>query len=158
MDCILNCHLLTRCDRCDSWTSRPCQPYRGECYLFPMRYGVGYLLHHPHLPVSNLLSIFRFSGLATLTSHPCSRRVYQHHPEVNFKPGPFYMGDGLLGWAANITCIVWTCFIVVIFSFPTVRPVTAENMNYAAVITVGVVVLSGYVVCPDLTFYLNADA
>jgi hypothetical protein len=71
------------------------------------------------------------------------RRWYRNHPEVKFKPGPFYMGDGLLGWAANITCIMWTCFIVVIFSLPNIRPVTKDNMNYASVITVGVVALSG---------------
>ncbi|KAH7882215.1 APC amino acid permease [Phlebopus sp. FC_14] len=71
------------------------------------------------------------------------RRLYAHHPEVHFQPGPFYMGGGLLGWAANITCITWTLFVVVIFSLPTVFPVTPENMNYASVITVGVIVLSG---------------
>jgi hypothetical protein len=56
---------------------------------------------------------------------------------------------GVLGWAANITCCVWTAFVVVIFSFPNVRPVTAENMNYAAPITVGVIVLSGYGFLPS---------
>ncbi|KAJ7153535.1 amino acid permease [Mycena crocata] len=70
------------------------------------------------------------------------RRLYQNHPEVMFKPGPFYMGTGLLGWACNITCITWTLFVCVIFSFPTFRPVTALNMNYASVITVGVMFLS----------------
>ncbi|KAL4066404.1 amino acid permease-domain-containing protein [Scleroderma yunnanense] len=44
------------------------------------------------------------------------RRVYGNHPEVQFKP---------------------------VFSLPTVLPVTKENMNYAAIITVGVIVLSG---------------
>lgn len=34
------------------------------------------------------------------------RRLYRNHPEVVFKPGPFYM-PGLLGWAANITCITY---------------------------------------------------
>ena len=43
------------------------------------------------------------------------------------------MGDGILGWAANITCILWTLFVVVIFSLPTILPVTKENMNYASV-------------------------
>lgn len=43
------------------------------------------------------------------------------------------MGDGLLGWAANVTCISWTLFVCVIFSLPTVLPVTRNNMNYAAV-------------------------
>ncbi|KIY70063.1 amino acid transporter [Cylindrobasidium torrendii FP15055 ss-10] len=70
------------------------------------------------------------------------RRVYAHHPEVNFKPGPFYMGDGILGAFTNWTCILWTLFVCVIFSFPTVLPVTAESMNYASVITVGVIVLA----------------
>ncbi|TCD67114.1 hypothetical protein EIP91_000454 [Steccherinum ochraceum] len=71
------------------------------------------------------------------------RRLYRNNPEVKFKPGPFYMGDGLLGWTANVICIVWTLFVCVIFSLPTVMPVTPDNMNYASVITVGVIVLSG---------------
>ncbi|RDB23394.1 putative amino-acid permease C15C4.04c [Hypsizygus marmoreus] len=70
------------------------------------------------------------------------RRVFADHPDVLFKPGPFYMGDGIVGKAANWICIIWTIFICVIFSLPTVRPVTAQNMNYASVITVGVMVLS----------------
>ncbi|KAF8905647.1 amino acid/polyamine transporter I [Mucidula mucida] len=70
------------------------------------------------------------------------RRVLQNHSEVMFKPGPFYMGDGLLGAVVNWICIFWTLFVVVIFSFPTVLPVTKENMNYASVITVGVMVLA----------------
>ncbi|GLB44160.1 putative amino acid permease [Lyophyllum shimeji] len=70
------------------------------------------------------------------------RRVFQNHPDVKFKPGPFYMGDGIIGKACNTICITWTLFICVIFSLPTVRPVTPANMNYASVITVGVMVLS----------------
>ncbi|KAL0952386.1 hypothetical protein HGRIS_006663 [Hohenbuehelia grisea] len=70
------------------------------------------------------------------------RRVFHSHPEVSFKPGPFYMGDGWLGWSCNVICIAWTVFVCVIFSFPTVLPVTKEDMNYASVITVGVIVLA----------------
>ncbi|KAL1661278.1 amino acid/polyamine transporter I [Schizophyllum commune] len=70
------------------------------------------------------------------------RRVFANHPDVMFKPGPFYMGDGIVGVAANVICITWTLFIIVIFSFPTMLPVTAENMNYASVITVGVMFMS----------------
>ncbi|TRM60043.1 amino acid/polyamine transporter I [Schizophyllum amplum] len=70
------------------------------------------------------------------------RRVFANHPDVMFKPGPFYMGDGIVGLAANVICISWTVFIIVIFSLPTVRPVTSDNMNYASVITVGVMFLS----------------
>ncbi|EJD42999.1 APC amino acid permease [Auricularia subglabra TFB-10046 SS5] len=70
------------------------------------------------------------------------RRWYRNHPEVQFTPGPFYMGDGWLGWSANVVCIVWTLFVCVIFALPTVIPVTADNMNYAAPITAGVLILS----------------
>ncbi|KAJ4484301.1 amino acid permease [Lentinula edodes] len=70
------------------------------------------------------------------------RRVFQNHPDVMFKPGPFYMGGGMLGWAANWICICWTLFVCVIFSFPVTLPVTPETMNYASVITVGVMVFA----------------
>lgn len=70
------------------------------------------------------------------------RRAYAHHPEVQFNPGPFYLGDGWLGWAVNVCCITWTLFVSVIFSLPTVLPVTANTMNYASVITASVVLLA----------------
>ncbi|THG98851.1 hypothetical protein EW026_g3410 [Hermanssonia centrifuga] len=68
--------------------------------------------------------------------------IFLNHPEVHFKPGPFYMGDGWLGWAANVTCILWTLFVCVIFAMPNYLPVTSENMNYASAITGGVVIIS----------------
>ena len=85
------------------------------------------------------------------------RRIFQHHPEVQFKPGPFYLGDGLLGWTVNINCIVWTLFVSVIFSLPTYLPVTKNTMNYAAVITGSVVLLSMYAVAQFL-FRIDSPA
>ena len=38
------------------------------------------------------------------------RRLFRNHPEVHFKPGPFYM-PGAIGWFANVTCITWTIFM-----------------------------------------------
>lgn len=70
------------------------------------------------------------------------RRIFQHHPEVQFKPGPFYLGDGWLGWAVNLNCIMWTLFVSVIFSLPTYLPVTSNTMNYASVITGSVLLLA----------------
>lgn len=70
------------------------------------------------------------------------RRIYGKHPDVKFVPGPFYMGDGWLGVACNITCIIWTLFVSVLFSLPTYFPVTRDNMNYASVITVAVIASS----------------
>ncbi|KAN0087703.1 Amino acid/polyamine transporter I [Tylopilus felleus] len=71
------------------------------------------------------------------------RRVFHSHPEVKFKPGPYYMGDGWIGAFANVWCALWTCFVCVVFSLPTILPVTPANMNYTSVITVGVIVISG---------------
>jgi hypothetical protein len=78
------------------------------------------------------------------------RRIFRHHPEVQFKPGPFYLGDGLLGWAVNLNCIVWTLFVSVIFSLPTYLPVTKNTMNYASVITGSVLFLAMYEMAPSL--------
>ena len=61
------------------------------------------------------------------------RRIFHSHPDVMFKPGPFYMGDGWLGFLFNYICILWTLFVCVVFSIPTILPVTKLNMNYAAV-------------------------
>ena len=61
------------------------------------------------------------------------RRVFHSHPDVMFKPGPFYMGDGWLGLICNCICITWTLFICVLFSLPTEFPVTTLNMNYSSV-------------------------
>jgi len=70
------------------------------------------------------------------------RRVFHSHPDVMFKPGPFYMGDGWLGVLCNCICISWTLFICVLFSLPTELPVTKLNMNYSSVICVGVIVFA----------------
>ena len=48
---------------------------------------------------------------------------------MEFTPGPFYMR----GWGAyvNWIMVIWTAFEVIILVFPTVKPITAINMNYA---------------------------
>ncbi|KAG8699748.1 hypothetical protein FRC08_005127 [Ceratobasidium sp. 394] len=70
------------------------------------------------------------------------RRLFRNHPEVHFNPGPFYMGDGALGWTVNSICIIWTIFISIILSFPTIRPVTKLNMNYSPIIIITVMFFS----------------
>ena len=61
------------------------------------------------------------------------RRVFHSHPDVMFKPGPFYMGGGWLGVVCNCICISWTLFVFVLFSLPNELPVTKLNMNYSSV-------------------------
>ncbi|GAA6013862.1 hypothetical protein JCM11491_000449 [Sporobolomyces phaffii] len=70
------------------------------------------------------------------------KMIFQDHPEVQFKPGPFHLGRGFLSWFINGIAVSWTTFVVIILALPTIRPVDAENMNYASAVTGGVMVLS----------------
>ncbi|CAF9919730.1 hypothetical protein IMSHALPRED_004713 [Imshaugia aleurites] len=56
----------------------------------------------------------------------------------NIRHGPFWLGP--LGLFANIVLLLWTCFTIVMYSFPPAKPVTAGNMNYVSAVY-GVVVL-----------------
>lgn len=52
--------------------------------------------------------------------------------QITFVPGPY-----VLGWMQkplNYIAIVWVVLITVVLFFPTVRPVTGGNMNYAVVV------------------------
>ncbi|KAI5478073.1 hypothetical protein MNV49_005438 [Pseudohyphozyma bogoriensis] len=90
-------------------------------------------------------AIFALCAIALDTSYiiPIACKVvFRYHPEVNFRPGPFTLGPGLLGYVVNGIAIFWTCFVVIILALPTVIPVTSITMNYAAPITGAVLVLS----------------
>ena len=91
-------------------------------------------------------AVFAMTAMASDLSYVIPiilRRIFHSHPEVMFKPGPYYMGDGWIGVFANVWCALWTFFVCVVFSLPTQLPVTPINMNYASVITVGVIATSG---------------
>jgi amino acid permease (GABA permease) len=51
-------------------------------------------------------------------------------------PGPWNLGK--FSKPINCWAVIWTLFVSIIFLMPTTRPVTAENMNYAIVILVGI--------------------
>jgi amino acid transporter len=63
------------------------------------------------------------SYIAVIIAHRC------YEGRVQFHPGPFTMGK----WSkpVNAIAVTWVCFISVVLFFPTVKPVTATNMNYA---------------------------
>ncbi|GAA5937417.1 hypothetical protein JCM3775_006606 [Rhodotorula graminis] len=68
--------------------------------------------------------------------------IWRNHPEVMFKPGPFHLGWGIVGWSVRIIAVLWTSFIVVLLALPQIMPVVSDNMNYASAVTGGVVLLS----------------
>ncbi|PMD48685.1 amino acid transporter [Hyaloscypha variabilis F] len=51
-----------------------------------------------------------------------------------FEPGPWNLG--VYGKFVNAWACLWTLFVSIIFILPTVRPVTAQTMNYASVFLV----------------------
>lgn len=54
--------------------------------------------------------------------------------------GPFCLGKW--GLPINIFSIIWAVYILIFLPFPPTLPVTAENMNYAAPVFIGVVLFA----------------
>ncbi|KAI5776896.1 amino acid permease [Geopyxis carbonaria] len=82
-----------------------------------------------------IVAIFNITAPALDLSYVAvilARRWYEH--EVKFIEGPFTLGKW--GKPLNYIACVWVCFISVVLFFPPVRPVTAENMNYAIAVAV----------------------
>ncbi|MCJ1258781.1 hypothetical protein MMC24_006614 [Lignoscripta atroalba] len=59
---------------------------------------------------------------------------------VVFREGPYTLGRW--GKPVNIVAITWVCFISVVLFFPTVKPVTAANMNYAVCVAAFIALFS----------------
>jgi choline transport protein len=54
--------------------------------------------------------------------------------------GPWNMGR--LGLAVNILAMAFCTFLIIFLPFPVILPVTAQNMNYASVVFIGVILFS----------------
>ncbi|OAV93043.1 hypothetical protein PTTG_02839 [Puccinia triticina 1-1 BBBD Race 1] len=78
------------------------------------------------------------------------KMIFKNHPDVNYKPGPFTLGNGIIMWTINSISVLWVIFISIILAFPMVQPVTTENMNYSSIITVTVIVFA------STWYYLHA--
>lgn len=65
------------------------------------------------------------------------RRFSKSNPIVF---GPWNMG--IIGLPVNILAVMFCTFLVIFLPFPTTLPVTAQNMNYAAPIFIGVILVA----------------
>jgi choline transport protein len=54
--------------------------------------------------------------------------------------GPWNLGK--IGLAVNILAISFCIFLIIFLPFPVILPVTAQNMNYASVVFMGVILFS----------------
>ncbi|GAA5867997.1 hypothetical protein JCM8547_000777 [Rhodosporidiobolus lusitaniae] len=90
-------------------------------------------------------AIFALAAMGMDTSYLfaiVARMIWKDHPEVQFKPGPFFLGEGWLGWTVRLVAVGWTSMVVVILGLPTIRPVTSLNMNYAFAVTGGIMIIA----------------
>ncbi|KAF3070935.1 putative amino-acid permease C15C4.04c [Daldinia childiae] len=78
-------------------------------------------------------------SLAVSYGIPIAISLFHNRKEVN--SAKWTLGK-YLGLVVNLLAIAWILFEVVLFSMPTVLPVTEVNMNYAIVVFVGFMVLS----------------
>jgi amino acid transporter len=88
-----------------------------------------------------MVAIFNITAPALDISYATvilARNIYASR--IEFRPGPY-----VLGWMQkplNTVTIVWVFFISVVLLFPTVRPVTPTNFNYAAVVAAAIALFS----------------
>ncbi|KAK1749832.1 putative amino acid permease [Echria macrotheca] len=79
-------------------------------------------------------------SLAISYAIPICISMWHRRKEVN--NAKWTMGP-TIGWPVNLIAVLWIAFELVLFSMPTVLPVTEVSMNYAIVVFVGFMVLSG---------------
>ncbi|KWU42471.1 amino acid transporter [Rhodotorula sp. JG-1b] len=92
-------------------------------------------------------AIFALAAMAMDASYviPIACSVwYADHPEVMFTPGPFYLGKTWYGYLVRFVAVFWTSFVVILLALPTVMPVDQNTMNYASVVTGGVLLISWF--------------
>jgi len=92
-------------------------------------------------------AIFALAAMAMDASYviPIACSVwYADHPEVMFTPGPFYLGKTWYGYLVRFVAVFWTTFVVILLALPTVMPVDQNTMNYASVVTGGVLLISWF--------------
>ncbi|KAJ8690507.1 hypothetical protein PTI98_011932 [Pleurotus ostreatus] len=63
------------------------------------------------------------------------------HGRTHVKGAPAYLGRW--GVPLNVLAVLWTLFLVVIYSMPATLPVTRSSMNYASAVFVGFGAISG---------------
>ena len=59
---------------------------------------------------------------------PAALLLWQRR-SARFLPQQSRYNMGAVGWVVNSTVVAWTCLVLVMYSFPTEQPVTAQNMS-----------------------------
>ena len=59
---------------------------------------------------------------------PAALLLWQRR-SARFLPQQSRYDMGAVGWVVNSTVVAWTCLVLVMYSFATEQPVTAQNMS-----------------------------
>lgn len=79
-------------------------------------------------------------SLAVSYGIPIAISLFHRRKDVN---GARWTMGSTVGWAVNIIALLWIAFEMVLFSMPTVLPVTEVSMNYAIVVFFAFMAISG---------------
>lgn len=91
-----------------------------------------------------VLAIFSLAALGMDLSYVIPiicRQIFANHPDVQFEPGPFTLGNSYWAKAVNWIAIFWTLFECTILSFPVVKAVDATSMNWGSIVMFGVLAI-----------------
>jgi amino acid transporter len=78
-------------------------------------------------------------SLAVSYGIPIAISLFHRRRDVN---GARWTMGSAVGWVVNIIALLWIAFEMILFSMPTVLPVTEVSMNYAIVVFVGFMSIS----------------
>ena len=89
-----------------------------------------------------IVAIFNVCAIALDWSYciPIICKLVYSSSVGGYTQGPWNLGR--FSRLMNACAVIWTFFATIIFLMPTNRPVTAENMNYAVVILIGIFLFS----------------
>ncbi|KAF2713231.1 hypothetical protein K504DRAFT_517212 [Pleomassaria siparia CBS 279.74] len=98
-----------------------------------------------YLGSSTALEVFvgSFVVLTTL-SYLAALVPFLFSGRTSIPPGPFFM-KGALGFVVNAIACAFMVAWLIIYWFPYVYPVAAENMNYSSLITGGLTIIMGLI-------------
>ncbi|RPB27571.1 amino acid transporter [Terfezia boudieri ATCC MYA-4762] len=137
---------------CHTWQARLCWSFARDRGLPGSRYwsvvdkrmGIPFYAHAMSCTLVAILGVLYIGSVTAFNSMvtACIVLLYISYciPVVallikgrnNVKHGPFWLGK--FGLFTNWVLLVWTLFTLIMYSFPFVKPVKPDNMNYVSVV------------------------